>query len=109
MASSCAELQTDSVPKLKDQTDYPAWRDSVVFILKAFNCWKIIEGTESEPTRGDIKNEDHGISLNTALSGTIGPKTEAQSKNSSPSFRRSPKPKRNVASSQKFLEVQSQV
>ena len=48
----------DSVPKLKNQTDYPAWRDSAVFILKIFNCWKIIEGTESEPTRDDIKDED---------------------------------------------------
>ena len=58
LQQSCTELQLDSVPKLKDQPDYPAWRDSAVFTLKTFNCWKIVEGTESEPTSDDIKDED---------------------------------------------------
>ena len=29
-----------------------------MFILEAFNCWKIVEGIESEPTKDDIKDGD---------------------------------------------------
>ena len=47
----------DSIPKLRNQTDYSTWRDSAVFILKAFNCWKIVEGIETEPTKDDIKDD----------------------------------------------------
>ena len=48
----------DNVPKLENQTDYPAWRDSAIFILKTFNCWKIVEEIESEPTKDDAKDGD---------------------------------------------------
>ena len=47
----------DSVPKLKDQTDYPAWRDSAVY-SKDFQLLEDVEGTESEPTSNDTKDED---------------------------------------------------
>ena len=48
----------NSGPKLVDQTDYPVWRESAVFILKTFNCRKIVKGTESEPTKNDIEDGD---------------------------------------------------
>ena len=49
----------DSVPELRNKNDYPAWRDSAVFILETFGCWKIVEGIESEPTKDGIKMMVH--------------------------------------------------
>ena len=57
----------NSVPKLRNQNDYTAWRDGAVSILKTFNCWKIVEGIKSEPTKDDIKGDDTLLSTDSAL------------------------------------------
>ena len=52
-----------SIPKLSGSENYRTWRDISEYVLRLFNCWNIVLGTEEIPEEeidgdGDVINED---------------------------------------------------